>query len=82
MMMKGAPHPHAAMLFIDYLLSKEGQSILRDAHYLPAHPHVALLPEMRAVMPAATGAATYIMSPEEHEALRRGAQGLYRRLFP
>lgn len=82
MMLKGAPHPHAAMLFIDFLVSREGQEILRAARYLPAHPGVDPLPEMRAVLPAATGAATYIMSPEEHEAARRGATEIYQRLFP
>src|SRR5512139_207098 len=28
---KNAPHPHASMLFIDFLLSKEGQKILQEA---------------------------------------------------
>lgn len=37
---KNAPHPHASMLFIDFLLSKEGQKILQEADYLPAHPAV------------------------------------------
>jgi ABC-type Fe3+ transport system substrate-binding protein len=40
MLPKAPPHPYAAMLFIDYLLSKEGQSKLRDADYFPAHPDV------------------------------------------
>lgn len=82
MMMKGAPHPHAAMLFIDFLLSKDGQTILRDALYLPAHPDVDVLENMRSVMPKATGAKTYVMSPEEHEAVRGEAQRLYQKLFP
>ena len=29
-------HPHAAMLLIDFILSKEGQEILRGADYFPA----------------------------------------------
>lgn len=37
---KNAPHPHAAMLFIDFLLSKDGQKIFQEADYLPAHPEV------------------------------------------
>ncbi len=37
---KNAPHPHAALLFIDFLLSKEGQKIFQEADYLPAHPEV------------------------------------------
>jgi ABC-type Fe3+ transport system substrate-binding protein len=37
---KNSPHPHAAMLLIDFLLSKEGQKIFQEADYLPAHPDV------------------------------------------
>ena len=37
---KGTTHPHAAMLLIDYLLSKEAQQVLEKADYLPAHPDV------------------------------------------
>lgn len=82
MMMKGAPHPHAAMLFIDFLVSRDGQTILREARYLPAHPDVDPLPEMQAVMPKATGAKAYIMSPEEHNAVRKEAQAIHRKMFP
>ena len=35
MLPKAPPHPHAAMLFIDYLLSKEGQARLQGADYFP-----------------------------------------------
>lgn len=37
---KNAPHPHAAMLFLDFILSKKGQQVYRDADYLPSHPEV------------------------------------------
>jgi iron(III) transport system substrate-binding protein len=30
-----APHPHAALLFFDFLLSPEGQAILQKANYIP-----------------------------------------------
>ena len=35
MLPKAPPHPYAAMLFIDYLLSKEGQARLQGADYFP-----------------------------------------------
>lgn len=38
--LKNAPHPYAAMLFLDFILGKEGQSILQNADYLPANPDV------------------------------------------
>jgi ABC-type Fe3+ transport system substrate-binding protein len=37
---KDAPHPAAARLFLDYLVSDECQKIFADADYLPANPKV------------------------------------------
>jgi iron(III) transport system substrate-binding protein len=37
---KNAPHPHAAMLFLDFVFSKRGQQVFRDVDYLPAHPEM------------------------------------------
>jgi iron(III) transport system substrate-binding protein len=34
---KHAPHPNAGMLFINFVLSREGQSMLRDAGRIPSH---------------------------------------------
>jgi iron(III) transport system substrate-binding protein len=47
---KGAPHPNAAKLLLDYLVSDEGQEFFKKADYLPASPRVpapdpALKPE-------------------------------------
>jgi iron(III) transport system substrate-binding protein len=33
---KNAPHPHAAMLFVDFVLSPEGQKVLADLGRVPA----------------------------------------------
>ena len=33
---KRAPHPHAALLFADFILSKEGQTILKERNRVPA----------------------------------------------
>ena len=38
---KNAPHPHAAMLFLDFVLSKKGQQVFQKVNYLPAHPDAA-----------------------------------------
>ncbi|HEY5896400.1 MAG TPA: extracellular solute-binding protein [Burkholderiales bacterium] len=32
-----APHPHAALLFYDFMLSPEGQEILQNANYVPTN---------------------------------------------
>ena len=40
---KHAPRPHAAMLFLDFLLSKKGQKIVQVSNYLPSHPEIPAL---------------------------------------
>ena len=45
---KGAPHPNAAKLFAEYVLSEEGQTEVAKTLYLPAHPNVqATVPELK-----------------------------------
>lgn len=39
-MIEGAPHPHAAALFYDFLLSKEGMNLYKVAGRIPTHPEV------------------------------------------
>jgi iron(III) transport system substrate-binding protein len=36
-----APHPHAAMLLVDFLMSEEGQAIYRDLGYVPSRNGMA-----------------------------------------
>ncbi|MBF9233862.1 ABC transporter substrate-binding protein [Microvirga alba] len=40
-LIKGAKHPNAGKLLIDFIVSKEGQEIFREADYIPAHPQVS-----------------------------------------
>ena len=37
---KRAPHPHAALLFYDYIISPEGQRILARIGYVPTHARI------------------------------------------
>jgi len=47
-LVKGAPHPNAAKLFLDFMISRPGQEIFRDNDYLPMHPDVqAKIPELK-----------------------------------
>jgi iron(III) transport system substrate-binding protein len=39
-MAQGAPHPHAAALFIDYLLSEDGQRVIASTNRMPANGRV------------------------------------------
>jgi iron(III) transport system substrate-binding protein len=58
----GAAHPHAARLFADFVLSREGQEIFRNAGYLPARPDVP--PLSPAISPALAGFAANVIPPE------------------
>jgi ABC-type Fe3+ transport system substrate-binding protein len=40
---KYPPHLHAAMLFLDFVLSKKGQKVMQLSNYLPAHPEMPAL---------------------------------------
>jgi iron(III) transport system substrate-binding protein len=45
---KAAPHPNAAKLFEDFLVSPEGQKVYQSTEYLPADPDVrALTPSLK-----------------------------------
>jgi ABC-type Fe3+ transport system substrate-binding protein len=47
-LIKGAPHPNAGKLLIEYILSEDGQKVLQKANYLPALPSVpAKVPELK-----------------------------------
>jgi iron(III) transport system substrate-binding protein len=46
--MKDAPHPNAARLFIEFVLSEDGQKVFAANDYLPADPNVpARIPELK-----------------------------------
>jgi ABC-type Fe3+ transport system substrate-binding protein len=60
-LVKNAPHPNAAKLLIDFLLSEEGQRAFADVEYLPAMPSVpAKTPEVK---PEAGGFHADFISP-------------------
>ena len=61
---KGATHPHAAMLLIDYLLSKEAQQVLEKADYLPAHPDVAPHKSLENIVPRTAHLEELFLSEE------------------
>jgi ABC-type Fe3+ transport system substrate-binding protein len=62
----GAPHPNAARLFIDFMVSRTGQQVFRDNDYLPMHPAInAKIPELR---PEQGGYRAVVYNPEEIDA--------------
>ena len=78
---KNAPHPNAAMLFIDYMLSKEGQGVLRQAQYLSPNPEVETDPSLRKIIPRLNGMKETVFTPELMFQARDQANALYNKYF-
>jgi iron(III) transport system substrate-binding protein len=61
-----APHPNAARLFLDFMISRAGQEVFRERDYIPMHPDVAAKnPQLK---PETGGYKAVIYSPEEVDA--------------
>jgi len=76
---KDAPHPNAARLLVEFVLSREGQEILAANDYLPADPAVpAKVPELQ---PQSGHFTVTVVSQEDvHTGLPQWT-ALYRELF-
>jgi ABC-type Fe3+ transport system substrate-binding protein len=62
---KDAPHPNAAKLLADFIISPEGQQIFRVAEYLPADP--AVPPLTPSLTPEGGKFRTHFFTPEQTE---------------
>src|SRR4051794_3312608 len=62
---KNAPHPNAAKLLVDFIVSREGQDVFRQADYLPAHPDIPALEP--ALKPKEGGFRVHFFTPEQTE---------------
>ena len=61
---KGVRHPNAALLLVDFILSKEGQQILADAEYFPVRPDVKPQPALASIIPERAGVPELFLSPD------------------
>src|SRR5579864_7342740 len=79
-LVKDAPHPNAARLLLDFLLSEDGQKVLQQNDYLPALPKVPAM--VAGLRPNDGGFRANFMRPEEiHRQLphwQKVAQDLFR----
>jgi len=57
---KGAPHPNAALLWARWAISEEGQRVYAQAGETPAHPHVEPLEKVRPT-------AAYMLTIDDHK---------------
>ena len=80
-MAKGAPHPHAAMLLIDYVMSQEGQTVMREADYFPTHPQVDPKDNMRGVVPRLLKMKETVFKPETMFERRDQAMSMIEKYF-
>lgn len=78
---KGIRHPFSAMLFIDYLLSEDGQKILAAAEYYPAHPKVRALDYIAAATPGVAGMRENFVRPEEEVKAGERSAELFEEIF-
>src|SRR5581483_9061130 len=76
---KGAANPNAALLYADFMVSREGQNVFRDNDYLPMHPDIpAKIPELK---PAQGGYKSVIYTPDNLEVDVARWQKIYEDLF-
>lgn len=80
-LLKGAPHPHAGMLFLDYILSKEGQAIFAEAQYYPARTDVPAIASMKPYTPRLLGKSESIIADEDLDELRPRSVEIFQQLF-
>ncbi len=62
-LLKDAPHPHAARLMLEFLLSEEGQKVFQQNEYLPALPSVPAM--VAGLRPNDGGFKANFLRPEE-----------------
>ncbi len=78
---KGARHPHAALLLMDFILSQEGQTILASAQYLPVRPDVEPLPQIAPIVPSRAGVTENFVNSEKLNALTERSSKIIEELF-
>lgn len=78
---KGVKQPHAAMLFVDYYLSEEGQTVLRDAQYFPVHKTVGPMKNLESIVPRLSGKKELFISPDKLFENRKKSDEIQQKYF-
>src|SRR5215468_4480762 len=79
--LKGARHPHAAMLLTDFILSREGQEIMARAEYFPARPDVEVAPQLASIVPRRAGYKENFVSPQKLKEQLESTDKIIQQLF-
>ena len=78
---KGVKHPYASMLLADYILSKEGQTILSKAEYFPVRPDVEIMETIKGVVPSLLGKKENFVGSEQLNKYTATSEEIYQNLF-
>jgi iron(III) transport system substrate-binding protein len=78
---KDVRHPNAALLLMDFLLSREGQQILAASEYLPVRDDVEPLKQIAPIVPSRAGVAENFISPENLLAYTESSAKIVETLF-
>jgi iron(III) transport system substrate-binding protein len=78
---KETRHPNAALLLMDFLLSREGQQILAASEYLPVREDVEPLKQIAAIVPSRAGVPENFISPENLQAYTESSAKIVETLF-
>ena len=73
------PHPNAGMLFVEYALSREGQTVFQKAGYIPANP--AIPPRDPKLLPATGGFKANVFAPQTVEQNLKRWDDIFEQLF-
>jgi ABC-type Fe3+ transport system substrate-binding protein len=79
--LNGAKHPHAAMLFVDFILSAPAQRMMQAADYFPSNPSVELSPNLKMIVPRNAGIPELMLTSERLGELTPQSVALYQRYF-
>jgi ABC-type Fe3+ transport system substrate-binding protein len=78
-LIKNAPHPNAAKLFLEFSMSAEGQQVYSDAGYIPANPVVPT--KAKGLRPEDGGYPANVISSFQYSDNEPEWLGLYHRMF-
>jgi ABC-type Fe3+ transport system substrate-binding protein len=81
LMAKNAPHPHAAMLLIDFMLSKDGQNTFLAGDYFPANPALEPSKELKAIVPLVIGMKEQFISPDAVNDMNKQSSAWIKKYF-
>lgn len=74
-----SPHPNAGLLFVEYALSREGQTVFQKSGYIPSHPAVPPLDPK--LLPATGGFKANVFAPMTVEQNLKRWDDIYDQLF-